>query len=240
MKRFLLQSFSALVCIFLLSIVSYGQTISTSGTLTALSTTYGTASSETSFSFSASALTGATETVTITARAGIGTGSPSDGKPRESTLSMTGSPGGSYDSKVYNVATTRKGNRAIFFQRLNEDVSVPNNSTFALRNNGDGFDEEGLAITVTQDGGLLLMGFFNRTDSNKQNDKDSPGKNGEGGEDYKPIKFNAFCELQWRRIIGGCDNDLGVAERQARDEAPVVVRHHRTGQHQNGDAAKDR
>ncbi|MFN5168085.1 MAG: hypothetical protein ACK5DD_00555 [Cyclobacteriaceae bacterium] len=116
--------------------------------------------------------------------------------------------------------TTRNGNRDIFFQRLNEDGSVPNNSTFVLRNEGDGFDEDGLAITVTQDGGLILLGSYN---SSNKTDLDSSGKGGRGGQDFQLIKINAFGELQWRRITGSRDNDLGVAVRQARDGGLVVL-----------------
>lgn len=119
--------------------------------------------------------------------------------------------------------TTENGNRDIFFQRLNENGSVPQNSTFVLANNGDNkFDEEGYALTVTQDGGLLLLGSFN-SNNNNENDRDSSGKNGSGGEDYQLIKINAFGELQWRRITGSRDNDLGVAVRQARDGGLVVL-----------------
>lgn len=118
--------------------------------------------------------------------------------------------------------TTVNGNRDIFFQRLNENGSVPTNSTFVLANDGDGFDEEGYAITVTQDGGLLLLGSFN-TSNNNPGDVDSSGKGGRGGQDFQLIKINAFGELQWRRIVGSRDNDLGVAVRQASDGGLVIL-----------------
>ncbi|MFN8690201.1 MAG: hypothetical protein ACK5XL_09395 [Cyclobacteriaceae bacterium] len=101
--------------------------------------------------------------------------------------------------------TTENGSRDIFFQRLNENGSTPPNSKFVLRDDED--DEEGYAITITQDGGLLLLGSFNANNN----------------LDFHLIKINAFGELQWRRIVGSRDNDVGVAVRQARDGGLVIL-----------------
>ncbi len=70
MRRFLPYAFFATSLVFVSSL-SFSQTITPTGSLAAMPTTYGTASAEGSFTFVATALTGATETVTITAPAGF-------------------------------------------------------------------------------------------------------------------------------------------------------------------------
>lgn len=129
---------------------------------------------------------------------------------------------GTTDEKVNN-GTSTAGDLDILFKRLAEDGSEIQGQTKSFKITGaDGNDlgqnEEGNAITATQDGGLLLLGTVD-----SQGVVDTRGNIGRGDKDYYLIKINAFGEVEWTQVYGSKFEDKGAAAIQASDGGLIVL-----------------
>jgi hypothetical protein len=111
------------------------------------------------------------------------------------------------------------GSLDILFKRLSEDgteIKV-NTDTFPVKNsNGTEVpgDKIGNALTVTQDGGLLLVGTV---------PSDASLFFGRGETDLYLIKINAFGETVWEKPLGSRNADVGVAALQASDGGYMIL-----------------
>ena len=93
------------------------------------------------------------------------------------------------------------GTPVIFSVKATDGEDVPGNKI-------------GNAISVTQDGGLLLAGTVQSDDA----------KNfGRGGRDLYLIKIDAFGTPTWQKDIGSRNDDVSVAALQADDGGYVVL-----------------
>ena len=112
MKRFLQHAL--LVCgLFIFINSSYAQSITPSGALSALSTTYGTASSEITFTFTAAGL-GSAEVVTITAPAGFEVSTSGGGVGFGTTTTKTANGGGNIASTTIYVRLSPTANAGTY------------------------------------------------------------------------------------------------------------------------------
>lgn len=111
-----------------------------------------------------------------------------------------------------------EGESSIYFQRLAEDGAIVGSSVkfSAFTANGTEVpgNKEGNALTVSQDGGLLLAGTVPSSNSPLF---------GRGGTELYLIKIDAFGALTWQKEIGSRNNDRSVAVLQADDGGYIVL-----------------
>jgi hypothetical protein len=110
------------------------------------------------------------------------------------------------------------GETDILFQRLAEDGSVIGEPiTFPIKT-AEGIEvpgnKAGNAISVTQDGGLLIAGTV---------PSNEPLNFGRGEADLYLIKIDAFGTVTWQKDIGSSNPDFSVAVLQADDGGYVVL-----------------
>jgi len=114
--------------------------------------------------------------------------------------------------------TNKNGDNDILFQRLSEDGTVIGTPVIFPIKTTDGIDvpgnKNGNAISVTQDGGLLLAGTVQSDDAINF---------GRGGKDLYLIKIDAFGTPTWQKDIGSRTDDVSVAALQADDGGYVVL-----------------
>jgi len=114
--------------------------------------------------------------------------------------------------------TNKNGDNDILFQRLSEDGTVIGTPVIFPIKTTDGIDvpgnKNGNAISVTQDGGLLLAGTVQSDDAINF---------GRGGKDLYLIKIDAFGTLTLQKDIGSRTDDVSVAALQADDGGYVVL-----------------
>src|SRR5437879_950147 len=116
MKRFL--QYALLVCgLFIFINSGYAQSITPAGALSALSTTYGTASSEISFTFTASGL-GSSEVVTITAPAGFEVSTQGGGLGFGNSTTKSANPGGNIGSTTIYVRLSPTANAGTYLSNI--------------------------------------------------------------------------------------------------------------------------
>jgi len=110
------------------------------------------------------------------------------------------------------------GETDILFQRLAEDGSVIGEPTSFPIKTAEGAEvpgnKEGNAISVTQDGGLLIAGTV---------PSNEPLNFGRGETDLYLIKIDAFGTVTWQKDIGSIYPDRSVAVLQADDGGYVVL-----------------
>ena len=115
-------------------------------------------------------------------------------------------------------STNKNGDNDILFQRLSEDGTVIGTPVIFPVKTTDGIDvpgnKNGNAVSVTQDGGLLLAGTVQSDDAINF---------GRGGKDLYLIKIDAFGTPTWQKDIGSRTDDFSVATLQADDGGYVVL-----------------
>ncbi len=91
------------------------------------------------------------------------------------------------------------GDDQILFKRLAEDGRELASNTYGFA----GQTDTGLSVCAARDGGVILLGSV---DTHIQADNTQIGR---GGRDYHLIKINAFGEMEWSRIFGSKNDDIG-------------------------------
>lgn len=111
-----------------------------------------------------------------------------------------------------------EGESSIYFQRLAEDgrqIGAPVKfSAFTADGTEVPGNKDGNALTVSQDGGLLLAGTVPSSEALGF---------GRGGTDLYLIKIDAFGTVTWQKDIGSRNNDQSVAVLQADDGGYIVL-----------------
>ena len=90
--------------------------------------------------------------------------------------------------------TDETGDKDILFKRLAPDGTELTSRSFPI----PGQSEDGLGISATRDGGLILLGAV-----------DTNLEIGRGGKDFILIKVNAFGDEEWRQVLGSRNDDIG-------------------------------
>ncbi|MEO1050103.1 MAG: hypothetical protein AAFX87_05745 [Bacteroidota bacterium] len=99
-------------------------------------------------------------------------------------------------------------NGEIFFIRVDQSGLVIDNSELMFGNSGDDF---GYSLSLTSDGGFILLGGLATTP-----------ESGNGGLDYYLVKIDAFGNIQWDSLIGGAGDEIGGTVRQTADGGYVI------------------
>jgi hypothetical protein len=101
------------------------------------------------------------------------------------------------------------GDENIFVTRLRDNGEILGQKEFDFTTNDPlnepGLNDQGNSISLTTDGGFILLGTV------------ESGSVGNGRKDYWLVKINAIGEVQWKTNYGGPDDEEGASVRQTSD-----------------------